>query len=279
MNAAAKLAGFAAASAIVFGAAALAGGAVEPVHHPARKAGAEMAGMGAEAPDAAPVRGLAVSDDGLTLQLAHATARPGKRFRLAFRIAGRDGRAVRDFDVEHTKRMHLIVVRRDMAGFQHLHPTEGRDGTWTVPVTLPDAGAYRVFADFSANGRAHTLAGDLQLDGAVRSRPLPAAATSTNVDGLRVRLGEGPARAGAESSLRFTVTRNGRPVAVQDYLGAKGHLVALRQGDLAYLHVHPDARSLRFMAEFPSAGTYRLFLQFRVDGRVHTAAFTQEVAR
>ena len=80
--------------------------------------------------------------------------------------------------------------------------------------------------------------------------------------------------------LAFDVTRHGRPVALQDYLGAKGHLVALRQGDLAFLHVHPDENSLRFMAEFPSAGAYRLFLQFKTDdGRIHTAAFTQEVSR
>ena len=61
---------------------------------------------------------------------------------------------VRDFDVEHTKRMHVIVVRRDMTGFQHLHPTQRADGTWSVPVTLPDAGTYRVFADFSVGRRA-----------------------------------------------------------------------------------------------------------------------------
>jgi hypothetical protein len=68
-------------------------------------------------------------------------------------------------------------------------------------------------------------------------------------------------------------------VQVQQYLGARGHLVALRQGDLAFLHVHPDEDSLKFMATFPTAGAYRLFLQFKVDGRVHTAAFTQEVSR
>jgi hypothetical protein len=79
--------------------------------------------------------------------------------------------------------------------------------------------------------------------------------------------------------LRFTVTRDGRPVAIGDYLGAKGHLVALREGDLAFLHVHPDERSLRFEATFPTAGRYRLFLQFQVDGRVHTAEFTREVGR
>jgi hypothetical protein len=186
---------------------------------------------------------------------------------------------VRDFDVEHTKRMHFIVVRRDMTGFQHLHPTESPDGTWSVPVTLRDAGSYRVFADFSVGGKPHTLADDLSVDGPVRWQPLPAPKRSVAVDGLRVQLTEGATKAGAESGLAFTVTRGGAPVAVQDYLGAKGHLVALRRGDLAYLHVHPDENSLKFMATFPTAGAYRLFLQFRTDGRVHTAAFTQEVAR
>jgi hypothetical protein len=75
------------------------------------------------------------------------------------------------------------------------------------------------------------------------------------------------------------VTRDGRPVVVEPYLGARGHLVALRDGDLAFLHVHPDPGRLRFMAAFPTAGRYRLFLQFRAEGRVHTAEFTQEVAR
>ena len=100
------------------------------------------------------------------------------------------------------------------------------------------------------------------------------------VDGLRVALSEGATKAGRESELAFTVTRAGKPVAIQNYLGAKGHLVALRQGDLAFLHVHPDERRLQFMATFPTAGTYRLFLQFKTaDGRLHTAAFTQEVTR
>jgi hypothetical protein len=287
MNAPAKLATFAAVLAVVFGAATLAGGAVGPVHEPAELASTESSdGMGMGRGHASEgemtsqaVRGLAVSEGGLTLELARSTATPGKRFDLAFRIVGRDGQTVRDFDVEHTKRMHFIVVRRDMTGFQHLHPTERADGSWTVPVTLRDAGSYRVFADFSVNDKPYTLADDVTVDGTVRSRELPSPVKSVDVDGLRVSLTEGPSHAGEESELGFTVTRNGRSVAIQDYLGAKGHLVALRQGDLAFLHVHPDESSLKFMATFPTAGRYRLFLQFQVDGRLHTAAFTQEVSR
>jgi hypothetical protein len=279
VNPLAKLAGFAVVLALVFGGAAFAGSRLDI--HP-RKPAAERTGMGsmgAAKMAPAPVRGLAVSDKGLTLELARTTAPRGERFDLAFRIADRRGQTVRGFDVEHTKRMHFIVVRRDMTGFQHLHPTQGADGTWSVPVTLRDAGSYRVFADFAVGGTPHTLADDLTVDGTVRSQELPAPVKSVDVDGLQVSLTEGATRAGAESGLAFTVTRGGRTVAVEDYLGAKGHLVALRRGDLAFLHVHPDERRLKFMATFPTAGEYRLFLQFQVDGRVHTAAFTQEVSR
>jgi hypothetical protein len=284
----AKLAGFAAVLTLVFAGASFAGSQFDV--RSGESAAAEkpaMGGMAAEpdghaegaiAPQA--VRGLAVSEKGLALELARRSASRGERFELALRIADRGGRTVRDFDLEHTKRMHVIVVRRDMTGFQHLHPTQSRDGTWSVRTTLPDAGTYRVFADFSVDGKPYTLADDLTVDGAVRSRALPAPASSVDVDGLRVRLDGHAAKAGEEAELDFTVTRDGRPVAVEDYLGAKGHLVALRRGDLAFLHVHPDEHRLRFMATFPTAGTYRLFLQFKTDdGRLHTAAFTQEVTR
>jgi hypothetical protein len=287
VNPLAKLAGFAVVLAVVFGGAALAGSRIDV--HPGRPAAADAApgmtemaapdGHGAERA-ASPVRGLAVAENGLTLALARRSAPRAQAFALAFRIVDRRGRTVRNFDVEHTKRMHLIVVRRDMTGFQHLHPSLGADGTWSVPATLRDAGSYRVFADFSVGGKPYTLADDLAVDGSVRTAALPAPARSVDVDGLRVSLTAGPTRAGAESELGFTVTRAGRPVAVRPYLGAKGHLVALRRGDLAFLHVHPDDRSLRFMATFPTAGSYRLFLQFKTgDGRLHTAAFTREVTR
>ena len=286
MSPLAKIASFAVAAAFIFAGAAFAGSRIDvhpgkPATRVAAKAGmGTMAGGGAGTMAPQPVRGLAVSEKGLTLELARRTAARGRTFELAFRIVDRRGRTVRDFDVEHTKRMHFIVVRRDMTGFQHLHPSEHPDGTWSVRVTLPDAGAYRVFADFSVDDTPYTLADDLTVDGSTHSQALPAPVRSVDVDGLRAVLPEGATKAGAESELAFTVTRDGTPVAVQNYLGAKGHLVALRQGDLAFLHVHPDENSLKFMATFPTAGSYRLFLQFKTaDGRLHTAAFTQEVSR
>lgn len=107
----------------------------------------------------------------------------------------------------------------------------------------------------------------------------PAPSRVATVDGYEVHL-TGELSPGRGSPLVLTVSRDGRPVTdLEPYLGAYGHLVALRGGDLAYLHVHPDGEpvpgpEIRFVAEVPSADTYRLFLDFAHAGAVHTAEFT-----
>jgi hypothetical protein len=296
MSAAARPAAYLAALAAIFGGALAVGSAVgdggddpRPAGHAA--IGEGMGGMtdeghgehGAAGSATTAAHGLGIAENGLRL-VAPATVRAGVSDRFAFRVVDGHGATVRDFATEHTKRLHLIAVRRDLTGFQHLHPRQDADGTWSTDLTLRDAGAYRVFADFRpVGGTATTLASDVLVGGSFAPRTLPAPAATTRVDGYDVALHTGRATAGREATLAYSVRRDGRPVAVEPYLGASGHLVALRAGDLAYLHVHPlqggaDAGRIAFAATYPSAGRYRLFLQFRHDGRVHTAALTQEVA-
>ena len=304
MSTPAKLAGFAVVLAALFGGGAAAGGVLDPdapggeakaqvqagAGHGEPAAMKDMAG-GPHGVKAKAVRGLAVADTGLRLVVADPDFRRGRTEPLRFRIVDDRSRAVRDFDVEHTKRMHLIVARRDLSGFQHLHPKMDADGTWTTPLRLPAAGSYRVFADFSHEDEATTLAGDLRVDGNADLKPLAAPTTLAKSDGgYDVRLDSGRARAGRANELRFTILKDGHPVHVQPYLGADGHLVALRDGDLAFLHVHPvdhgrddgaqkDTHddSIGFEATFPTTGRYGLFLQFKHEGRVQTVAFAQEV--
>lgn len=276
MSGAARIAAFAAVLAPVGAGAAVAGGAIDPDIERAQEGEHMSASTETHTQDPAsghPVRGLATADDGLRIVADDPELRRGRAERLAFRVVDERGATVRDFDVEHERRMHLIVVRRDLTGFQHLHPEQAADGTWSTRLRLDDAGSYRLFADFSRGGEPHTLAGDLRVDGSANLRALPPAApVATTEDGYEVRL----ASSGGE--LRFTITRGGETVRTEPYLGAGGHLVALREGDLAFLHVHPTEHdSVAFEATFPTPGAYRLFLQFKHEGRVHTAAFTHEV--
>ena len=273
--------------AAVFGGAAVVGAAVDPSgpDTAARHVGDAnevMGGHGAEnegnaASSAAALPGLAVADNRYRLVLKRSRFdRSAGAQHLAFQILDEQRRPVRDFDVSHEKRMHFIVVRRDFADFQHLHPHLREDGTWTQQVKFTRGGSYRVFADFERGGEQRTPGADVQVSGGFDAQALPAARRTVRSDGgLDVTLHAEGGR------LAFAVRDDGKVVndELDPYLGARGHLVALRQGDLAYLHTHPEGDELAFETTYPSAGAYRLFVQFSYKGRIHTAAFTREVSR
>jgi hypothetical protein len=288
MNTATKLSGFALGLAVVFGSAYGVGQLTDPVapvavagHDGSADHGDGVGGSGHESGSASHLPGgLLVSDRGYTLRPI-----PAPAGEFAFQIIGPDGRPVTGYDVEHDKRMHLIVARRDLSGFQHVHPQMDEDGTWRVASPLAGPGTWRAFADFKpTRAQALTLGVDVTLAGRVDPRPLPASAPRTTIGGYSVTL-RGTPQPGTTAKLTAEISRNGVPVTdLQPYLGAYGHLVALRQGDLAYLHVHPDGApgdgrtaagpGVTFYAEVPSAGTYRLYLDFQHGGAVHTAEFT-----
>jgi hypothetical protein len=283
MTAPIKLAAFAAFLLALGGGAALAGDAIDPDREKSKAshAGAEPEGGhgGGGGGAAHPVRGVAVAENGLRLAIDDPELARGVPETVRFRVVEENGTTVKDFDVAHTKRMHLIVTRRDLTGFQHLHPEQAADGSWSLPLELDEAGSYRLYADFEHEDEKTTLATDLRVDGEADLKSLPAPAASAISDGgYDVRLDAGDVHAGEEAELRYSISKDGETIVPEEYLGAGGHLVALREGDMAFLHVHPtDDRGPAFGATFPTAGRYRLFLQFQHESRVHTVEFTQEV--
>jgi hypothetical protein len=273
MNSGAKLAAFAAVIVAVFGAAMAVGAAVGPLD-----VGDDDAHQMASSVDAPSLpRGLAVAQDGYRLVLVTDSLPADADAPLAFRIVDDRGAAVTAFEQLHERPLHLIVLARDLVGYHHLHPTMDAAGEWTVGVPALRPGSYRVFADFQPRGADNiTLGTDLRVTGATEAVALPVPADVAVVDGLTVTLGGSPAVGDVE--LTFVVQADGEPVRTDPYLGAAGHLVAIRAGDLAYLHVHPHdttgGTAVTFTGEFPSAGTYRLFFDFSYGGVVRTAAFT-----
>lgn len=237
------------------------------------------------------LKGLAISIDGYVLSRITAPAVVGEAGELSFQIQDADGEPVTSFTTAHDKDLHLIVARSDGSRFEHVHPVlDESTGTWSVPWTWADAGTYRVFADFTTAGEDAanlTLSRIVQVAGAftpVETQP----SRVDEVDGFTVSL-EGDVVTGAASELTITISRDGEPVTeLEPYLGAFGHLVALREGDLAFLHVHAEGDEpaagdtagpeIVFFAEAPTAGRYLLYLDFQVDGVVRTAEFVVDAA-
>jgi hypothetical protein len=284
MKTSSRLVAFAGCCAALFAVALGVGRAVGPIDtEPAEAAGHgdAMGGMGSEhlaETDHHEVAGLEASSDGYTLTLDGGRLDAGSQ-RLGFTISGPDGVPVTAYDEQHERDLHLVVVRRDLTGFQHLHPTlDTTSGEWSVDADLTP-GAWRVIADFVPSGGAkQVLAADVLVPGEFAPEPLGDDTRVAMVDGYEVTLAR-TLDPNDETLLTATVSRDGVPVTdLEPYLGAYGHLVALRDGDIGYLHVHPEpgepGPEIAFRTAFPSAGRYRLFLDFRHGATVHTAAFT-----
>jgi len=251
---------------------------------------------------------------GVTLELGTQTIAAGKSTDITFKIT-RGGEVITDFVDSHTKKMHVVVVRDDLTGYQHLHPVMAADGIWTLPVKFPTGGNYHIVSDFKITEGAldvnYVLGTDVIVDGD-QTAPvtLPAPADRIEVDGFVISL-SGALSASDHGMLMATVTKDGVPVTFEDYLGTTGHLVAIREGDLAYAHMHPSGHDhgsaetetisdgatatsemdtemgmqedeaahsmpgmIHFETEFPAgAGSYKFFFQFQVEGKVHTAEF------
>ncbi|MFE7110809.1 hypothetical protein ACFU98_16265 [Streptomyces sp. NPDC057575] len=228
--------------------------------------------------------GLSVSENGYTLELDSTILTAGVQ-PVSFRVIGPDGQAVTEFIPEHEKELHFIAVRRDTAGFQHVHPVMDGKGVWSIELAL-EPGDWRFFTDIHPVGHdgTMTLGIDVAVAGPYDPRPLPEVTGIVQIGEYTVVL-DGELLPGEASELTLTVSRNNRPVTdLQPYLAAYGHLVALRVGDLGYLHVHPEGEpgdgttapgpEIAFMAVAPSAGTYRLYLDFQHNDVVRTAEFT-----
>jgi hypothetical protein len=175
------------------------------------------------------------------------------------------GAPVKDFSVVHDKLMHLIVVSRDLKWFNHIHPEYKGNGTFKVTTTLPRAGSYKLYADYTPKGKTQEVAPHEFATVGTAVSSTNASLTPDKMNGAWMTKkvmahpeGEPeakggamyevalmpmpfPAKAGAETMLHFQV-RDAKGVPVKDlqpYLGAMGHAVILSNDTKQYLHSHP----------------------------------------
>jgi hypothetical protein len=292
MNTPARLSLYGLALVAAFGTAYVVSGAVVPdaVVEARTVAVEEGHGGHAEAPAAeaaatATLPGLSLEADGYSLSPVVAPEAVGEEGELSFSVLGPDGEPLLEYTEEHEKDLHLIVVRQDGSQFRHVHPELDESGTWSLPWSWDEAGSYRVFADLTPAGQESgvTLTRTIDVSGDFAPVTLEDEVRTSRAGDFDVTL-SGDLAAGGSSTLTLEVTRDGEAVTtMQPYLGAFGHLVALRDGDLAYLHVHPEGAepeagqlsgpTVDFATEAPTPGRYLLYFDFQVDDEVHTASF------
>lgn len=212
---------------------------------------------------------------------------------------------IKEFNILHDMPFHLFVVSQDFEEFQHIHPTQQADGSFTIETKLARAGYYKIFCDFFPQGGSpqvvhHHLVtagfrGDLL---AAQPKLTPDKMLTKTLDGTRFELHFEPEKpfAGKPAELKYHLVdeKTGQPVKdLQPYLGAWGHTLILSEDATDYLHSHPaemiseDADRSKLMGGadvtfetfFPRPGNYRIWSQFLRSGRLITVSFTVAVPR
>jgi hypothetical protein len=265
--------------------------------------GALVAGCGSSGPSTptvAPARTFQLADFRPSGKI-----QPGRPVELSFRIVLPSGATLTRYRTgpgPHTG-IHLIIVRRDLADIIHKHPKLAADGVLRQRVVFPLPGRYRVVVDTYPAGadlpRNFQLFRTIQVGGAAPAKPLPPYRPTVTVDGYTFTIAKLPAlRAVTPAFLTVRIEGpDGRPPTLRPFYGALAHAILFRSGSLDYFHTHvcaPNAAGCTSLTRapvgtttspgvmhlgllLPVPGTWRLFLQTEIRGRLVTAPFTLRV--
>ncbi len=235
---------------------------------------------------------------------------PKQKATITYKIKNEKGELVKNFQVAHEKIMHFITVRKDLAYFQHLHPEfNDSTGEFTVDVTFPEDGPYRIFPDFTPGDENPqklpvTVNHDIDVGNA------------NNYTAQNVVVDSEESKKYGEYTIATTfvpepkqqqeviytlnISKNGKPVTnLEQYLGALGHSVILKEESLDFIHTHAlegnasseehggahdgsqstasTGLNVSFASTFPESGVYKIFTQFQHEGEVQIVDYTVNV--
>ena len=213
--------------------------------------------------------------------------------------------------------VHMIFVRDDLSTIIHHHPPLNGTGKIADTVTFPSPGPYRLVIDVypasCAGSSTSVIPGaptatcnfqlfdQVRVAGTYKPQPLPPTTEAETVDGYHFTLtGAAHLKAIQAQLVNVHVTdpQGGAP-SFQTWFGALAHAIFFRRGSLDYFHTHVCAPGavgctsilgaakvtgssttpgkLTVGVLVPVSGTWRLFLQVKIDGKTLTAPFTLHV--
>ena len=201
-------------------------------------------------------------------------------------------------DVVHEKKMHLIIVSNDLNYFDHVHPEYQASGDYVIQISdaggvatagvannttqFPHGGEYTLFADYMPSGAGHQLEKlHLQVNGkSVQQVSWTKEALTGSVGDFTMTLKPGGGKFVTKKSMHIDapLMYKGKPILTSEldnFLGAKAHMVVIGVNDMSYLHVHPEEfeGNLDLHANFERPGMYRGWIQFSYKGKLQTISF------
>ena len=215
-----------------------------------------------------------------------------KETELTFTIKDKDGAQVKNFQVVHEKKMHLIAVSADLSEFEHLHPELQSDGNFKLKYTFKHGGKFILFSDVTPDNGSQTVERfelDVKGDARPAEKLIADNSLTKQMDGISVTMKpDGELTSNKESALNFVITDDatGKPVTdLQNYLGELAHIVIISEDTKDYLHVHPMSNkkagetSVMAHTNFPRGGIYKLWIQFQRNNKIIAIPYILNVTK
>lgn len=230
-----------------------------------------------------------------------------EEFTQKFQIINTDTNTpVSVFNIIHEKEMHTIIVDSTLNYFSHIHPTR-EDSTFTLNTSLPESGQYLTYLDYQPfgfneqNSVFPLNAGKVTNQAPKNTSSLDAQKTKTvgNNNEYKAKLKyTSPLTAQnistGQQSIKFSLSdaATGQPLKdLEPYLGAFGHLIMINRDTYEYIHIHPTELTtdpakrggpdiefkVMTMQKIISAGTYRLFAEFKKNNEIFLVDYTVAV--
>jgi hypothetical protein len=228
---------------------------------------------------------------------------PGKPATVAFTIDQPSGSALTAYRTgsgPHTG-VHLIIVSDDLSTIIHRHPPMQAGGRFRQRVVFPAPGRYRVIVDaYPLHGGPvpnFQLFRDVQVSGVPKPKPLGRYRAVQHVGGFTFSAPRRPRVRAIQAALMtvHVTDTHGQPARFVPWYGALAHAIFVHAGTLDYFHTHVCAphtsgcSSLLAGARvtgtssapgrltigilLPTAGTWKLFLQTKPNGRLVTVPY------
>jgi hypothetical protein len=218
--------------------------------------------------------------------------KPNQPIKFSYKIKNDKGEILKNYEIAHEKIMHFILVRKDLQNFQHIHPDFNQDsGEFTVNITFPTDGPYRLFPDFTpAEDNPQKLPVTVYHDINVgdmskyQAEPVvPDTKIKKTVGDYQITYNL-PAEIMMRNEITYSLSieKNGQPITdLENYLGALGHSVILKEETLAFIHTHAGETGtgpkIEFSTSFPESGIYKIFTQFQDQKKVITTDYVVNV--
>ena len=231
------------------------------------------------------------------------TVAPGKPTTVAFTVNQPSGSALTAYRTgagPHTG-VHLIIVSDDLSTIIHRHPPMQPGGRFQQQVVFPSPGRYRVIVDVYPKQQRplpnFQLFKDVLVRGAATPRPLGSYHAVQHIGGFTFTAPRRPDVRAIQAKLMTVQVTDaaGKPARFVPWFGALAHAIFFHVGTLDYFHTHvcaPGASGCTSLIAgssvvgrssapgkltigilLPTAGTWKLFLQSKPDGRLVTVPY------